>query len=118
MSNLMMKAARIHDYGGPEQIVIEDAPRPEPKTGQVLVRLKVAGVNPADWKMRAGYFKQFMPFTFPWIPGIEGAGVIEVVGDNVSSLKPGDAVYGPINSSYAEYAVAPATEVFRKPEHL
>ena len=54
MANQTMKAARIHDYGGPEQIVIEDAPRPEAKAGEVLVRLKAAGVNPADWKIRSG----------------------------------------------------------------
>lgn len=118
MATQTMKAARIHDYGGPEQIVIEDVPRPEPAPGQVLVHLKAAGVNPADWKMRAGYFKQFMPLSMPWIPGLEGAGVVEAVGPNVSAFKKGDAVYGPFNNSYAEYIVAPVTEVFVKPEHL
>ena len=118
MSNETMQAARIHDYGGPEQIVIDQAPRPEPKAGEVLVCLKAAGVNPADWKMRAGYMKQFMPLAFPWIPGLEGAGTIATVGPNVTSLKPGQAVLGPITNSYAEYAVAPATDLFAKPELL
>jgi NADPH:quinone reductase-like Zn-dependent oxidoreductase len=118
MPNETMQAARIHDYGGPEQIVIEQAPRPEPKAGEVLVRLKAAGVNPADWKVRAGYFKQFMPLAFPWIPGMEGAGIVEAVGPNVTTHKPGQAVLGPLNNSYAEYAVAPATDLFVKPEIL
>jgi NADPH:quinone reductase-like Zn-dependent oxidoreductase len=118
MSNETMQAARIHDYGGPEQIVIEQTPRPEPKAGEVLVRLKAAGVNPADWKMRAGYMKQFRPLIFPWIPGLEGAGTVEAVGPNVTALKAGQAVLGPINNSYAEYAVAPVTDLFMKPEKL
>ncbi len=118
MSNETMQAARIHDYGGPEQIVFEPVPRPEPKAGEVLVRLKTAGVNPADWKMRAGYMKQFMPLAFPWIPGLEGAGTVEAVGPNVTTHKPGQAVLGPITKSYAEYAVAPATDLFAKPEFL
>lgn len=118
MSNQTMQAARINNYGGPEVIVIERIPRPEPATGQVLVRIKAAGVNPADWKMGGGAFKQFMPLPFPWIPGIEGAGVVEAVGPDVKTLKPGQAVYGAFGNSYAEYAVVPATEIYLKPEHL
>ncbi len=118
MSNETMQAARIHDYGGPEQIVIEQASRPVPDAGQALVRLKAAGVNPADWKMRAGFMKQFMPLAFPWIPGLEGAGTVETVGPNVTMLKPGQAVLGPITNSYAEFAVASATDLFAKPEFL
>ena len=118
MSNETMQAARIDDYGGPERIIIERVPRPEPKADQVLVRLKAAGVNPADWKMRDGFYKQFMPLAFPWIPGLEGAGIVEAVGSDVTTLKPGQAVYGPITNSYAEYAVATATDLFAKPERL
>jgi NADPH:quinone reductase-like Zn-dependent oxidoreductase len=116
--NKTMKAARIADYGGPEQIVIEQVPVPEPSKGHVLVRLKAAGVNPADWKMRSGYFKQRMPLPFPWVPGLEGAGIVEAVGADVTTLKPGQAVFGSINNSYAEYAVAAATDLFDKPERL
>jgi NADPH:quinone reductase-like Zn-dependent oxidoreductase len=113
-----MKAAQIADYGGPEQIVIEQVPVPEPGKGQVLVRLKAAGVNPADWVMRSGYFKARMQLPFPWIPGLEGAGIVDAVGPDVTKFKPGQAVYGAINNSYAEYAVAAATDVFDKPELL
>ena len=99
MSDQTMLSARGHDYGGPEQIVIEQASRPEPKAGQALVRLHAAGVNPADWKYLSGMFKQFVPLTFPWIPGLEGAGIIEAVSPEVTTLKPGQQVFGPMNNS-------------------
>ncbi|HZQ08380.1 MAG TPA: NADP-dependent oxidoreductase [Anaerolineae bacterium] len=118
MTNQTMQAARIHDYGGAEQIKIGQVERPTPQAGQVLVRLKAAGVNPADWKYRSGMFKQYVPLLFPWIPGIEGAGVIEAVGPDVKSLKVGQRVFGPINNSYAEYAVVPETELVPAPEGL
>ncbi len=118
MSNATMQAIRVHDYGGPEALVLERVPRPEPKAGQVLVRLKAAGVNPADWKMREGYYKQFMPLPLPWIPGLEAAGIVEAVGAGVTTLQSGQAVYGPIGNSYAEYAVAEAADLFTKPAHL
>lgn len=118
MSDETMQAARIHGYGGAEQLKVERAARPTPQPGQVLVRLKAAGVNPADWKIREGYFKQFMPLTFPWIPGIEGAGIVQAVGAGVTRLQPGQSVYGPINNSYSEYAVAPESEVYPIPAGL
>ena len=89
MTELNMQAVRAHDYGSPEVLVYEQAPRPQPKADEVLIRLKAAGVNPADWKMRAGAYKQFMPLQFPWTPGLEGAGVVESVGEAVSSFRPG-----------------------------
>ena len=52
-----MKAVRIHQYGGPEVLIFEDAPRPEPDSAEVLIRVHAAGVNPIDWKIRAGYLK-------------------------------------------------------------
>lgn len=118
MSSNTMQAARIHDYGGPEQIVVEQALCPEPKAGQVLIRIMAAGVNPADWKIRGGAFKQFMPLPFPWIPGLEGAGVVERVAPDVTGFKVGQAVYGTISNSYAQYAAVPAGELVLKPEHL
>ena len=82
------------------------------------MRVKAAGVNPADWKYRAGMYKQFMPVQFPWIPGLDGAGIVEAVGSNVTTLKKGDEVYGTINSSYAEYALVNANEVYAKPANI
>jgi NADPH:quinone reductase-like Zn-dependent oxidoreductase len=118
MSHETMQAARVYEYGGPEVIMIEQTPRPEPKANEVLVRLKAAGVNPVDWKFRAGFMKQFMPLSFPWIPGLEGAGIVEAVGYGVTTFKPGQAVFGLIQNAYAEYAVANVAELFAKPEHL
>ena len=94
MSNKTMQAIRAHDYGGPDVLVLEQAPRPEPKADEVLIRVKAAGVNPADWKYRSGAYKQFMPLQFPWTPGLEASGKIESVGTNVTAFKKGDEVYG------------------------
>ncbi len=118
MPNKNMQAIRVHDYGGPEVLVLEQAPRPEPKADEVLIRVRAAGVNPADWKYRSGAYKQFMPLQFPWTPGLDGSGTIESVGANVTSFKKSDEVYGIVTSSYAEYALAKANEVQRKPASL
>jgi len=74
MSNTTMQAIRVHDYGGPEALVLEQVPRPQPQADQVLIRILAAGVNPADWKYRAGLYKEFVPLSFPWTPGLEAAG--------------------------------------------
>jgi NADPH:quinone reductase-like Zn-dependent oxidoreductase len=118
MTELMMQAIRAHDYGSPEVLVYEQAPRPQPKAGEVLIRLKTAGVNPADWKMRGGAYKQFMPLQFPWTPGLEGAGIIEAVGEEVLSFRPGQEVYGRLAAAYAEYAAVPAKDLQPKPSLL
>jgi len=118
MSNTTIQAIQAHDYGGPDVLVLEQIPRPEPNADQVLIRLKFAGVNPADWKNRSGMFKQFMPLTFPWTPGLEGSGIVEAVGANVTNLKRGDSVYGIVNGSYAQYALAAANDVQPKPSEL
>jgi NADPH:quinone reductase-like Zn-dependent oxidoreductase len=116
--NVTMQAIQAHDYGGPEVLALKQAPRPEPNADQILIRLKAAGVNPADWKYRAGFYKQFMPLEFPWTPGVDGSGVVEAVGANVTTLKKGDAVYGIVAGGYAEYALALANEVQPKPSGL
>ena len=118
MSNTTMQAIQAHDYGGPEVLKLEETPRPQPAADQVLIRLKAAGVNPADWKYRAGLYKQFMPLQFPWTPGLEGSGVVEAVGANVTTLKKGDEVYGTVTGGYAEYALALASDVQPKPARL
>ena len=109
------ESCRIHDYGGPEQIKIEQVERPEPQAGQVLVRLYAIGVNPADWKMRSGYYQKFMPLSMPWIPGLEGSGIIEAVGPGVTDFKKGQKVFGAFSNSYAEYVVANSKRGFFKP---
>ncbi len=118
MSNGTMKAVRFHEYGGLEKLVVEEVARPTPKPTEVLIRMKSAGVNPADWKFRAGYMKAFAPIPLPWTSGLDGAGIIEAVGAEVKGLRPGQAVFGIITGSYAEYAVAGAGDVVPKPDHL
>jgi NADPH:quinone reductase-like Zn-dependent oxidoreductase len=118
MSNATMQAIQANDYGGPEVLAVKQAPRPEPNPDQALIRLKSAGVNPADWKYRAGFYKQFMPLEFPWTPGLDGAGVVEAVGTNVTTFKKGDEVYGIVFGGYAEYALALANELQLKPTSL
>jgi NADPH:quinone reductase-like Zn-dependent oxidoreductase len=113
-----MQAIQAHDYGEPDVLALEQVTRPEPGADQVLVRLNVAGVNPVDWKNRSGMFKQFMPLTFPWTPGVEGSGIVEAVGSNVTTLKVGDEVYGIVKGGYAEYALTPASDVQPKPARL
>jgi NADPH:quinone reductase-like Zn-dependent oxidoreductase len=113
-----MKAIQAQDYGGPDVLALEQALRPEPNADQVLIRLRAAGVNPADWKYRSGLYKQYTPLTFPWTPGMEGAGIVEAAGTNVTTLKKGDEVYGIIAGGYAEYALALASEVQAKPAGL
>ena len=110
-----MQASRFHEYGPPDVLRLEEAPRPEPGEGQVLVRVHAAGVNPIDWKLRAGYLQQFMPVELPHIPGFDLAGTIEALGPGVTDLAVGDEVFGRGAGTYAQYAVAPATTLARKP---
>lgn len=118
MISSTMKSVRIKDYGEPEVLVLEEIPVPKPGEGQVLIKLHASAVNPADWKIRAGYFKQYNPLTFPWTPGLEGAGMVEAVGPGVTKFKAGQAVFGVISASYAEYALASASDLLLKPANL
>ena len=118
----LMKAVRIHNYGGPEVLQYEDAPRPKPEAGEVLIRVHAAGVNPADWKVREGRFKQLVQHKFPLIPGWDVSGVVEKVGPDVSKFKKGDEVFSKPDTSrdgdYAEYIVVRESEVALKPKSL
>lgn len=114
-----MRAIQVHDYGGPEQLKLEDKPRPEPQAGEALVRVHAAGVNPLDWKIREGAMKSFAPVTFPYTPGIEASGVVEAIGSGATAYAIGQAVYGPVaEGAYAEYIVVPAEALALKPESL
>jgi len=113
-----MQTIQAQDYGGPEVLVPTRVPLPEPNADQVLIQLKAAGVNPADWKYRSGAFKQFVPLRFPWTPGMEGAGNVQAVGLNVTGFKKGQAVYGIVTGGYAEYALAQAGDIQPKPESM
>lgn len=118
MSNNTMHAVRFHEYGPPEVLVVDDVPRPDPGDGEVLVRVHAAGVNPIDWKYRAGYLKEFAPLTLPYTPGFDLAGTVEAVGTSVTDFAPGEAVFGRGAASYAEYAIAPHGALARKPTNI
>jgi NADPH:quinone reductase-like Zn-dependent oxidoreductase len=117
-----MKAIRIHNYGGPEVLQYEDAPRPEPPAGEVLVRVHAASVNPIDWKIREGHMRAFWPHKFPLIPGWDVSGTIEEVGAGVSRFKIGDEVYSVTDptrdGAYADYIVVREAELALKPNSL
>ena len=88
-----MNAIRIHSYGGSEVLQYEDAPRPEVKKGEVLIRVHAAGVNPLDWKVRSGLLNGFFQHKLPLIPGWDVSGVVDEVGLGVSHFKKGDDVF-------------------------
>ncbi len=110
-----MKAIRIEAYGGPERLVYLDVDRPEPKTGEALVRIEAVGVNYIDVYHRTGLYPLPLPFT----PGSEAAGTVEAVGDVVDEISVGDRVaYAMALGSYAEYAVVPASKLVKVPEGM
>ena len=113
-----MKAIVVREFGDPEVMKLEEAPTPKPGPGQVLVRIKAAGVNPADTYARAGggSAKPQLPYT----PGTDGAGVVEAVGPDVTHVKPGARVYTarPLSGAYAEYALALTSQVHHLPERI
>ena len=111
-----MKAIIVHEFGGPDVMKLEEVPVPQVGPGQVLVRIKAAGVNPADTYARTGGYST-KP-TLPWTPGTDAAGVIESVGAGVKRLKAGDRVYmaRSLSGTYAEYALALETQAHALPE--
>lgn len=104
-----MKAIRVHKFGGPEVLQLEEVPDPKPGEGQVLVRIHAVGVNPVETYVRSGAYAA-LP-TLPYIPGGDGAGVVKALGPGVTELKVGDRVYltgtagERMTGAYAELAV-------------
>jgi NADPH:quinone reductase-like Zn-dependent oxidoreductase len=115
-----MKAIVVHEYGGPEVLKYEDAPRPEPKENEALVRVIAAGVNPVDALIRSGKYAKFFGTTLPLIPGYDIAGIVEKTGVKITKLKAGDSIYAYVlwGGGYAEYAVATEGEATAKPKSL
>ena len=114
-----MKAIVVHEYGGPEVLKYEDAPRPEPKDDEILVRVTAAGVNSFDGVLRSGKYAKAFGTQLPWHPGYDIAGVVEKAGGKVTKFKMGDAVYAFISirkgGGYAEYALAKESDAALKP---
>ncbi|HZV34008.1 MAG TPA: NADPH:quinone reductase [Verrucomicrobiae bacterium] len=113
-----MKAIRVHQFGGPEVLRLEEVPKPQPSPGQILVRIHAVGVNPVETYIRFGSYAA-RP-NLPYTPGADGAGVVEAVGDGVKSFKTRDRVYmgGSITGTYAEYALCEPAQVHPLPENI
>jgi len=110
-----MKAVRVHKYGGPEVLTLEEIPVPEPKAGEARVKIAAIGVNYIDIYQRTGLYPLQTPFTL----GMEGAGVVDAIGEGVTEVKKGDRVaYAMILGSYAEYAIVPASKLAPLPSNL
>ena len=113
-----MRAVLLHEYGGPEKLVYEEAPDPIPGDGQLLVRIAASSVNPIDYKMRSGSAKDRFPLELPAILGRDISGIVRSVGENVIGFKPGDKVMALGSKAYAELAVVDAKNVALVPEKL
>lgn len=104
-----MKAIRVHKFGGPEVLQLDEVPDPKPGPGQLVVRIRAAGVNPVDTYIRSGSYA-LVP-ALPYVPGTDAAGVVETAGEGVKRVKTGDRVYivrtagPPLTGGYAELAV-------------
>ncbi|MFB0630646.1 NADP-dependent oxidoreductase [Streptomyces sp. AB3(2024)] len=127
MGTTTMRAVRVHAFGGPEQLVYEEVPRPVAGPGEVLVRVHAAGVNPVDWYGQRGFTVLPEPlrpeWPLPYTPGSDVSGVIVETGPGVTGWRAGDEVFGLVRfpgraSAYAEYVVAPAGNLARKPAAL
>src|SRR2546421_3453115 len=109
-----MRAIAIDAYGGRERLQLMDLPIPQIGPDDVLIRVRAAGVNPADISFREGRYAQMVPLTFPAIMGSDFAGTVAQVGAQVTTVRPETQVYGISfgGGSYAEYIRVPATREF------
>ncbi|HVS51065.1 MAG TPA: NADP-dependent oxidoreductase [Opitutaceae bacterium] len=115
-----MKAIRMHTFGGPDVLRLENLPKPEPRDGEVLIRVRAASVNPVDYKMRSGSFKPEGMRT-PLTLGRDVSGVVEGIGRGVDDIRAGDEVYALLDrdhGGYAEYAIASAHGTASKPDSI
>ena len=121
---MAMKAVRIHQYGGPDVLNVEEIERPAPAPDEILVKVYASGVNPVDWVIRNGAIEPLKPLMpLPLTLGWDAAGIIEEIGSEVTGFQKGDAVYGVPNfpgtaGSYAEYCAAKANQFALKPKSL
>jgi NADPH:quinone reductase-like Zn-dependent oxidoreductase len=114
-----MRAIRIHEFGGPDVLKLEEQPTPEPQAGEVLVRVHAASINPVDYKMRNGGY--LPPDRLPLTLGRDVSGVIERTGASVQKFRTGDAVYAMLprdRGGYAEFVAVDAADCAAKPKSL
>jgi NADPH:quinone reductase-like Zn-dependent oxidoreductase len=117
----IMKAVRIHAFGGTDVLKVEDVPDPQPAAGEVLIQVRAAGVNPVDYKIREGKYPAVKAEQLPVILGRDVAGVVSGLGDGVTAFKTGDEVFAllpPDRGGYAEWVTAPAEVCAEKPASL
>jgi NADPH:quinone reductase-like Zn-dependent oxidoreductase len=100
-----MQAMQFDEYGDPDVIHLGEREEPHAGPGQVRIRVRAAGVNPMDWKIRSGMVAQMMPVEFPHVPGLDGAGEVDEVGEGVTDVAVGDRVFGKGTATTAEHAV-------------
>ena len=112
-----MKAIQYNAYGSSDVIVINEISKPEIKTADdILIQVKAASVNPLDIKIRLGYMQQMMPVQMPYTPGLDAAGIVVAVGENVQNFKAGDEVMAvTMANAYAEFVVVNQNFVSHKP---
>jgi NADPH:quinone reductase-like Zn-dependent oxidoreductase len=117
-----MKAVRIHAYTGLDDLRYEDAPRPRPGPGEILIRVHAAAVNPVDIAFAEGKMRERAPMTLPMILGWDVSGVVDELGEGATRFKRGDAVFsylpGGRDGAFAEYVVAQEKDVLPKPRSL
>ncbi|MBW8484024.1 NADP-dependent oxidoreductase [Actinomadura parmotrematis] len=125
-----MRAIRVHEQGGPGKLRLDEVPVPEPAPGEVLLRVRAAGLNPPDWYIRSGFGQvpagMRPEIRFPFTPGSDASGVVEALGPDADGLAVGDEVFGMIRwgdlgnagRTYAEYATAPVAHLARKPASI
>jgi NADPH:quinone reductase-like Zn-dependent oxidoreductase len=114
-----MKAVRLYEYGGPENLRYEeDAPDPTLTEDSILVEAWAASVNPIDWKLRSGAFQKDIPLKLPAILGRDVSGVVRAVGRNIRSFKPGDRVVASTRATYAELVVIEGSIATHVPDGL
>jgi NADPH:quinone reductase-like Zn-dependent oxidoreductase len=116
-----VKAARIHQYGGAEVVRLEEIELPGPKPDELIIRVHAAGVNPIDWKLRAGHMQKMMSLPLPFTLGGDFSGVVEEAGAEVTAFRTGDEVYGQGgvmrggSGSFAERLVVKTGTIAAKP---
>lgn len=114
-----MRALLMTGYGGPEVLKLDEVATPTPSRGEVRIRVHAAAVNPVDWKIRSGKLQRNYAVELPYIPGRDVAGTIDAIGSGVTGWKVGDSVVAVTGGgTLAEYVIAPAENVARKPAKL
>ncbi|MFI0155701.1 NADP-dependent oxidoreductase [Streptomyces lydicus] len=112
-----MRAIMYNEFGGADVLALRETEKPEPGPGDVRVKVVAVGVNPLDYKRRYGWVEQFYPTTFPAVPGLEFAGIVDALGEGITEVAVGDEVFGwTYTGAYAEYALA--GDIAPKPAEL